>query len=159
MDVVHAPTGGSSHNPPRPHPHQWFITQPAPSTPPGQVAPLWLPGHVPGHLPNGQGASGPQSSPQQGAPADSLLGGVCSTSARREQKTRGRTSGTSSRPTPRLAGGPHRRGSSAPSCPAASQSQQENDGQDVSVWLKSIFFVRSQALGLDGLKYAPLVYR
>lgn len=86
---VHTPTGGSSHN--QPHPQltgRWFITQPAPSTPPGQVAPLWLPGHVPGHLPNEQGASRPQSSPQQGALADSLLGRVCSTSARREQKTR-----------------------------------------------------------------------
>lgn len=50
--------------------------------------------------------------------------------------------------TQRLAGGPHRREPSAPSCPAASESQQENDGQDVSVWLKFIFFVRSQALGL-----------
>ena len=51
-------------------------------------------------------------------------------------------------PTQGLSGGPHRRESSAPSCPAALESQQEDDGQGVSVWLKFIFFVRSQALGL-----------
>ena len=68
-------TAGSSHNQPRPHPTgrrhhcgSWDTSQAT--------------------LPSGQGTSGPQSSPQQGAPADSLLVGVCSPSARRERKTR-----------------------------------------------------------------------
>lgn len=169
MGVVR-PHGGSSHN--QPHPQltgRWFITQPAPSTTPqaggsSQPAPSTLPGQVApllGSQDTFQATSqtnkvpaDPKAHRSKVLPADSLLGGVCSTSAQREQKTRGRTSGTSSRSTPReTRRRPTQEGSSAPSCPAASESQQENDGQGVSVRLKSIFLPRSQALGLDCLKY------
>ena len=81
-------TAGSSHNQPRPHPA-------------GRRHHCGSQDTSQAMLPSGQGASGPQSSPQEGAPADSLLVGVCSPSAQRERKTRGRTSSTSSRPTPR----------------------------------------------------------
>lgn len=88
MDAAHALTGGSSRK--------------QPVHTPRAVGHCGSQDTSQATLPNGQGASGPQSSTQKAAPVDSLLVGVCPTSARRERKTReAGLPSTSSRPTPR----------------------------------------------------------